>query len=503
MTATLPDTKMSSLPSQRFSTRHIGPQVDDREKMLATLGLTELEQLIEQSLPRSIRSTEPLALPPALSESETLAVLRDLASRNRPLTPMIGLGYHGTVTPSVIRRNVLESPAWYTAYTPYQPEISQGRLEALLNFQTVISDLTALPTAGASLLDEATAAAEAMTLARRSVKGGQAILLDADTLPQTIGVVTTRAAALGIEVVVASKPLAEAIAETDLFAVVVQTPGASGRLASTEELRDIVDRAHARGAMVIAACDLMALTLITPPGEWGADVAVGSSQRFGVPLFYGGPHAGFISVRAGLERTLPGRLVGVSKDRDGTAAFRLALQTREQHIRREKATSNICTAQVLLAVTASMYAVYHGPRGLFEIAKSIHAGAAGLANDLVAGGIRVVHDSFFDTVLAEVPGRAYGVVAAAREAGIHLRLVDEDHVGVSVGEDATADQLNLVRAAFGVTESSMQSFENNLSGLERTSTYLTHPVFNTHHSETAMLRYLRALSDRDLALDRG
>jgi glycine dehydrogenase len=503
MTATLTDTKMSSLPSQRFSTRHIGPQVDDREKMLATLGLTDLEQLVDQSLPRSIRSTEPLALPAALSESETLAVLRDLASRNRPLTPMIGLGYHGTVTPSVIRRNVLESPAWYTAYTPYQPEISQGRLEALLNFQTVIADLTGLPTAGASLLDEATAAAEAMTLARRSAKGGQAILLDADTLPQTIGVVTTRATALGIEVVVASKPLAEAIVETNLFAVVVQTPGASGRLASTEELRDIADRAHARGALVIAACDLMALTVLTPPGEWGADVAVGSSQRFGVPLFYGGPHAGFISVRAGLERTLPGRLVGVSKDRDGTPAFRLALQTREQHIRREKATSNICTAQVLLAVTASMYAVYHGPRGLREIAKSIHAAAVGLANDRAGGGIRVVHDSFFDTVLAEVPGRAYGVVAAARNAGIHLRLVDEDHVGVSVGEDATAGQLDLVRAAFGVTESSMQSFENNLSGLERTSTYLTHPVFNTHHSETAMLRYLRALSDRDLALDRG
>jgi glycine cleavage system P protein (glycine dehydrogenase) len=503
MTATLPDTQMKTLPSQRFSTRHIGPQIDDREKMLARLGLTDLEQLVEQSLPRSIRSTEALALPAALSESETLRVLRDLASRNRPLTPMIGLGYHGTVTPSVIRRNVLESPAWYTAYTPYQPEISQGRLEALLNFQTMISDLTALPTAGASLLDEATAAAEAMTLARRSVKAGQAILLDADTLPQTIAVVTTRAAALGIEVVVASKPLAEAVAETDLFAVVVQTPGASGRLATTEELRDIADQAHARGAMVIAACDLMALTLTTPPGEWGADVAVGSSQRFGVPLFYGGPHAGFISVRAGLERTLPGRLVGVSRDRDGTPAFRLALQTREQHIRREKATSNICTAQVLLAVTASMYAVYHGPHGLREIAKSIHAGAVELANDLVGGGIRVIHDSFFDTVLAEVPGRAYGVVAAARESGVHVRLVDENHVGVSVGEDAGADQLNLVRAAFGVTESHMRSVESKLTRLERTSSYLTHPVFNTHHSETAMLRYLRALSDRDFALDRG
>ena len=503
MTATLPDAKIGSFPSQRFSTRHIGPQADDREKMLAALGLANLEQLVDGSLPHSIRSTEPLALPPALSESETLEVLRDLASRNRPLTSMIGLGYHGTVTPSVIRRNVLESPAWYTAYTPYQPEISQGRLEALLNFQTVVSDLTALPTAGASLLDEATAAAEAMTVARRSTKTGQAILLDGDTLPQSIGVVTTRADALGIEVVVASKPLIEAIEEIDLFAVLVQTPGASGRLASTEELRTLADRAHARGAMVIAACDLMALTLTTPPGEWGADVAVGSSQRFGVPLFYGGPHAGFISVRAGLERTLPGRLVGVSKDRDGTPGFRLALQTREQHIRREKATSNICTAQVLLAVAASMYAVYHGPKGLREIASSIHAGAAALAGDLAEGGIRVVHDSFFDTVLAEVPGRAAEVLAAARSAGIHLRLADDDHVGVSVGEDATAAHLKAVRAAFGVAESDARTFDDNLAGRERTTRYLTHPVFNTHHSETAMLRYLRALSDRDLALDRG
>jgi glycine dehydrogenase len=503
MTATLPDTTIDALPLQRFSSRHIGPQTDDREKMLAVLGLTDLEQLVDQSLPRSIRSTEPLRLPPALSESETLAELRELANRNRPLTAMIGLGYHGTVTPSVIRRNVLESPAWYTAYTPYQPEISQGRLEALLNFQTVISDLTALPIAGASLLDEATAAAEAMTLARRSTKAGQAILLDSDTLPQTVGVITTRAAALGIPVVVADKPLVEVIEDVDVFAVLVQTPGASGRLASTAELQAIADQAHERGAMIIAACDLMALTLTTPPGEWGADIAVGSSQRFGVPLFYGGPHAGFISVRAGLERTLPGRLVGVSKDRDGTPGFRLALQTREQHIRREKATSNICTAQVLLAVTASMYAVYHGPNGLREIAQSISDHAAELAGDLEAGGIRVVHSAFFDTVLAEVPGRASAVVAAARGAGVHLRLVDHDHVGVSVGEDATTAHLTAVRTAFGVTERRDRPVQKTLAGSERSSSYLSHPVFNTHHSETAMLRYLRALSDRDLALDRG
>jgi glycine dehydrogenase len=503
MTATLPDTQQSSLPSQRFSTRHIGPQADDRDTMLAALGLTTLEQLVDQSLPRSIRSTEPLDLPAALSESQTLAKLRELANRNRPLTSMIGLGYHGTVTPSVIRRNVLESPAWYTAYTPYQPEISQGRLEALLNFQTVISDLTALPTAGASLLDEATAAAEAMSLARRSTKVGNAILLDADTLPQTIGVVRTRAAGLGIPVVVAEEALTEAIEDVDPFAVLVQTPGASGRLRSTDELRTIAERAHARGAMVIAACDLMTLILTAAPGEWGADVAVGSSQRFGVPLFYGGPHAGFIAVRAGLERTLPGRLVGVSKDDDGTAGFRLALQTREQHIRREKATSNICTAQVLLAVVASMYAVYHGPGGLREIAQTIHDRATSLAGDLVVGGIPIVHDSFFDTVLANVPGRAAAVVSDARRAGLHLRLVDDDHVGVSVGEDATDADINELRKAFGVSASQDRRFADNLAAEQRATDYLTHPVFNTHHSETAMLRYLRALSDRDLALDRG
>ena len=298
---------------------------------------------------------------------------------------MIGLGYSGTITPSVIRRNVLESPAWYTAYTPYQPEISQGRLEALLNFQTMVSDLTGLPIAGASLLDEATAVAEAMTLARRTTKTGTVLLLDADTLPQTIAVVQTRARALGLDVVVATGPLREAIAETDPFAVVVQTPGASGHVLDTDELRAIADAAHEAGAEVIAACDLLACALLTPPGEWGADIAVGSSQRLGVPLFYGGPHAGFISVRQSLERSLPGRLVGVSKDADGAQAYRLALQTREQHIRREKATSNICTAQVLLAVVAGMYAVYHGPRGVRAIAESIHDTAADLAGDLSAG----------------------------------------------------------------------------------------------------------------------
>jgi len=485
-----------------FVFRHIGPQADERDQMLAALGLDSLADLVDASMPRAIRMTAPLDLPPPASETETCATLRLLAAQNRPLTPMIGLGYHGTITPSVIRRNVLEDPSWYTAYTPYQPEISQGRLEALLNFQTVVADLTGLPTAGASLLDEATAVAEAMTLARRTVKTGSVLLLDADTLPQTVGVVRTRAVALGLEVVLAEGPLTEALADVDPFAIVVQTPGASGRLAGTDELRTIADQAHARGAAVIAACDLMALAVTAPPGEWGADIAVGSSQRFGVPLFYGGPHAGFISVRAGLERHLPGRLVGVSKDADGTQAYRLALQTREQHIRRDKATSNICTAQVLLAVAASMYAVYHGPAGLRRIASDLHATARQLAGALTAADVEVVHASFFDTLLVRVPGRAAEIVAAARDGGVHLRRVDADHVGISVGEDVTSADLTALRGAFGATGDGSASF-GDLAGSERSSDYLTHPVFNTHHSETGLLRYLKALSDRDFALDRG
>ena len=469
--------------------------------MLDYLGFADLDELVDAAMPRSIRTSEPLQLPAPLTEAETARTLAALAARNRPATAMIGLGYHGTITPPVIRRNVLEDPAWYTAYTPYQPEISQGRLEALLNFQTVVADLTGLPIAGASLLDEATAVAEAMTLARRTTKTGEAVLLDADTLPQTVAVVRTRADALGIPVVLATGPLLDALDATDAFAVVVQTPGASGRLAPTAELAGIADRAHARGATVIAACDLLALTLITPPGEWGADIAVGSSQRFGVPLFYGGPHAGFISVRDGLQRGLPGRLVGVSRDADGAQAYRLALQTREQHIRREKATSNICTAQVLLAVTASMYAVYHGPDGLRTVASGIHDRACELAGDLAAAGAQVVHGSFFDTMLVRVPGRAAAAVAAARDGGVQLRLVDENLVGISVGEDTDEAALAAVRAAFGAAAGS--SPLGDLAGSERTSAYLTHPVFGTHHSETAMLRYLRALSDRDFALDRG
>ena len=492
--------------TETFSARHIGASAADRDQMLRTLGLESLAELADAAMPTKIRMTTDRAgvgvlnLPSALTETQALDRLRSLAAKNNAHTAMIGLGYFGTVTPAVIRRNVLESPAWYTAYTPYQPEISQGRLEALLNFQTMVADLTALPTAGASLLDEGTAVAEAVALARHSSRKGEVVVVDPDLFPQSLAVLQTRAEALGISVVVAEGPLTTALQTYDAFAVVVQTPGSSGRLVPTEELRQIAELAHANDALVIAACDLLALARSTPPGEWGADVAIGSSQRFGVPLFYGGPHAGFISVRAGLERILPGRLVGVSIDADGTPAYRLALQTREQHIRREKATSNICTAQVLLAVAASMYAVYHGPDGLRRIAGQVHGGAVRVAGSLTAAGVQVVHEHFFDTVLARVPGLAEQVVAAAREAGVHLRQVDDDQVAIAVGEDAGEADLVAVADAFGARLSTPNTQD---SPGERTSDFCTHPVFNSHHSETAMLRYLRALSDRDFALDRG
>jgi glycine dehydrogenase len=419
---------------------------------------------------------------------------------------MIGLGYYGTVTPPVIRRNVLESPAWYTAYTPYQPEISQGRLEALLNFQTMVADLTGLPLANASLLDEATAAAEGMTLVRRAGKSrSPRFVVDADTLPQTVAVIETRAEPLGIEVVVAD--LAGGLPDGDLFGLLLSYPAASGAVRDHEAL---VAQAHGRGAMVVAAADPLALAVLRPPGEVGVDVAVGSTQRFGVPMGFGGPHAGYMAVRDGLERQLPGRLVGVSVDADGNRAYRLALQTREQHIRREKATSNICTAQVLLAVIASMYAVYHGPAGLRSIAMRAHRMAAVLAAGLRAGGVAVVHDAFFDTVLVRVQEEAGLVVARARELGVNLRLADADHVGIACDETTTREHLALVWQAFRIDPGSTDVDGLDAAtpdalpeALRRTSEYLTHPVFHEHRSETAMLRYLRALSDKDVALDRS
>ncbi|MFJ7275363.1 aminomethyl-transferring glycine dehydrogenase [Kitasatospora sp. NPDC098663] len=487
-----------------FENRHIGPDDAAQQKMLASIGYGSLDELAATAVPEAIRSITGLDLPGGRSEAQVLAELRELASRNQVLQPMIGLGYYGTFTPPVILRNVMENPAWYTAYTPYQPEISQGRLEALLNFQTLVSDLTGLPTSGSSLLDEGTAAAEAMALARRvtKVKGG-VFLVDAETLPQTTAVINTRAVPTGVEVVVAdlSEGIPAEIAERGVFGVLLQYPGATGVV---RDLTPVIEQAHGLGAIVAVAADLLALTLLASPGSLGADIACGTSQRFGVPMGFGGPHAGYLSVRAEYARSLPGRLVGVSVDADGNRAYRLALQTREQHIRREKATSNICTAQVLLAVMASMYAVYHGPDGLADIARRTHRYAAALAEGLRAGGVELLHGEFFDTVTAVVPGRATEIAAAARANGVNVHQDGADRISVSTDETTTREHLAAVWAAFGVPAVEVAEGADALpAALLRQDEYLTHPVFHSHRSETAMLRYLRRLSDRDYALDRG
>ncbi|MDG4810145.1 aminomethyl-transferring glycine dehydrogenase [Micromonospora sp. WMMD1120] len=487
------------MTAEQFATRHIGPGPDDERRMLQVVGHDSIDELMDAAIPEVIRWHGTLDLPDPATEAQAIAELRSLAARNTVAVSMIGLGYHGTHTPAVIRRNVLEDPAWYTAYTPYQPEISQGRLEALLNFQTMVTDLTGLATANASMLDEGTAAAEAMTLARRASRSKSPVyVVDADALPQTIAVITSRAVPLGIDVRVVDVRRDELPAE--FFGLHLQYPGASG---AVRDDAGLVEAAHAVGALVTVAADLLALTVLRAPGQIGADIAAGTTQRFGVPMGFGGPHAGYLAVRSGLERMLPGRLVGVSRDADGNPAYRLALQTREQHIRREKATSNICTAQVLLAVMAGMYAVYHGPDGLRDIATRTHAMAARLAAGLRAGGVDVADVAFFDTVSASVPGRAAAVVAAAAGRGVNLRLVDADRVGISCDETTTEEHLRLVWEAFGVP-----AFDGDVdvalpAGLRRTTDFLTHPVFRGHHSETAMLRYLRRLSDFDYALDRG
>ncbi len=492
----IPTEQHGALP---FVERHIGLRETDIATMLDRLGFDSLEALMDAAVPGAIRVTESLDLPPALSEEEAARELRAIAGANRPGESMIGLGYHATLTPPVIRRNVLEDPSWYTAYTPYQPEISQGRLEALLNFQTMVGDLTGLPTANSSLLDEGTAAAEAMTLVRRANKSAQGpFVVDADALPQTIEVIRTRARAMGIEVVVAD--LTAGLPDGELCGLLVQYPGASGQI---RDPRPLIEETHARGALAVVAADLLALTLLEAPGALGADVVVGSSQRFGVPLFYGGPHAGFMAVGAGLERHLPGRLVGVSVDAEGRPAYRLALQTREQHIRRDKATSNICTAQVLLAVVASMYAVYHGPEGLRGIARRTHTLAARAAASLTAAGHTVPTTAFFDTFTVVAPGRAEKIVAAARAEGLHLLLVDDDTVGLSFSEVSGPGTLRAIHAAFEVSPAATEPLAALPAALARTTPYLTHEVFGAHRSETQMLRYLRRLSARDYALDRG
>ena len=484
-----------------FVRRHVGQSPDEQRRMLEAVGYSSVEELMDAAIPEVIRWHGTLNLPPAASEAEVLAELRALADRNTEAVSMIGLGYYGTHTPAVIRRNVLENPGWYTAYTPYQPEISQGRLEALLNFQTMVSDLTGLPIANASLLDEATAAAEAMALARRvSTSSSRVYVVDADTLPQTIAVLATRAEPLGIDIHVLAP---DEELPSEFFGLHLQYPGASG---AVRDHAPLVATAHERGAVVTVAADLLALCLLRPPGEIGADVAVGTTQRFGVPMGFGGPHAAYMAVRAGLERSLPGRLVGVSRDAQGRPAYRLALQTREQHIRREKATSNICTAQVLLAVVASMYAVYHGQDGLREIASRTHRMAATLAAGLRSGGVTVQTPAFFDTLTVAVPGRAAEVVAAAAAKGINLRLIDADRVGVACDETTTLEHIRAVWEAFGLSNvdaSRVAARDEIPEGLRRTSAYLTHPVFHQYRSETAMMRYLRRLADKDYALDRG
>jgi glycine dehydrogenase len=487
-----------------FARRHIGPAAADQDRMLAAVGYASLEELTSAALPAGLRADAELGLPEPLAEDAAVAELRRLAAENTLVTSMIGLGYYGTHTPAVIRRNVLENPAWYTAYTPYQPEISQGRLEALLAFQTMVEDLTALPVAGASMLDEATAAAEAMTLARRARGRGSVFLADADCLPQTLAVLATRAEPLGIELVTGqlTAELIRAQPAEELFGVLLQYPAAGG---AVRDPAPVIAAAHEAGALAVVAADLLAMTLLTPPGELGADIAVGSTQRFGVPMGYGGPHAGYICVTDPLKRQLPGRLVGVSVDADGHPAYRLALQAREQHIRREKATSNICTAQVLLAVIAAMYAAYHGPEGLTEIARRVHMRAATLAALVNDSGYGTGPEDFFDTVAVSLPGQAAVAAARAAAAGFNVYVASPDVVQVACDETTTAAQVAAVASALtGRPVTDLPAAAESLpAGLIRTSPFLVHEVFHSYRSETAMLRYLRRLADRDIALDRS
>ncbi|OBI19726.1 glycine dehydrogenase (aminomethyl-transferring) [Mycobacterium sp. E2462] len=489
------------MPDQAtFAARHIGPDAQAVAAMLGVIGVDSLDALAAKAVPAGIldRLTESGAapgldaLPAPVSEAEALAELRGLADANTVAVSMIGQGYYDTLTPPVLLRNVLENPAWYTAYTPYQPEISQGRLEALLNFQTMVADLTGLEVANSSMLDEGTAAAEAMTLMHRAARGkANRLAVDSDVFPQTAAILATRAEPLGIEIVTAD--LRDGLPDGDFFGVVAQLPGASGRVT---DWADLVAQAHDRGALVALGADLLSLTLLTPPGEIGADAAFGTTQRFGVPMGFGGPHAGYLAVHANHARQLPGRLVGVSLDADGSPAYRLALQTREQHIRRDKATSNICTAQVLLAVMAAMYASYHGAEGLTAIARRVHGHAAAIAAAL---GEAVVHDRFFDTVLARVPGRADEIVAAAKSHGINLWRVDGDHVSVACDEVTTDAHVAAVLEAFGAQPAEAAGADI----ATRSSEFLTHPAFTQYRTETAMMRYLRTLADRDIALDRS
>ena len=486
---------------ESFQRRHIGPTSSQENEMLQALGYKDMNTFISDVVPSNIAMSKKLseALPEPLTEVEAIDALRAMADKNELFTSYIGCGYYGTITPPVVLRNVLENPAWYTAYTPYQPEISQGRLEALFAFQTAVCDLTALPIANASMLDEGTAAAEAMTLTRRSYKGSDdaVFLIDKNVHPQTKAVIVTRAKPLNItiEEFDASQGIQT---NSEYFAALVQYPDTRG---SVNDFSSIADQLHSKDAYLIAATDLLALTLLKAPGEWGADVAVGSAQRFGVPMGFGGPHAGFMAVRNGLERSMPGRLIGQSVDVHGNPAFRLALQTREQHIRRDKATSNICTAQVLLAVMSAFYAMWHGPAGLKLISKRIHNQTNALALALKNAGYEITNTTYFDTLTIKVKS-ASELHIKAQASKINLRIVDDSHVGVSLDETTTEESLQSLALVFGVKTIDIRDSDDFESVMKRTSKFLQHPVFNTNHSETGMLRYIRTLSDRDLALDR-
>ncbi|MDH2325837.1 aminomethyl-transferring glycine dehydrogenase [Cereibacter sp. SYSU M97828] len=477
--------------------RHIGPSPAEMAEMLAACGVETLDQLIDETIPDSIRQVDPLDWAP-LAEHELLAKMRKVGERNRVMTSLIGQGYHGTVTPPAIQRNILENPAWYTAYTPYQPEIAQGRLEALLNYQTMVADLTGLPVANASLLDEATAAAEAMAMAERASKSkSRVFFVDRGCHPQTIAVIETRARPLGIEVVVGDP----AEMSFDVFGAIFQYPGTYGHVA---DFTDIIARLHEAKALAVVATDLLALCLLKSPGAMGADIAVGSSQRFGVPMGFGGPHAAFMSCRDELKRTMPGRIVGVSVDARGNKAYRLALQTREQHIRREKATSNVCTAQALLAVMAGFYAVFHGPKGLRAIAERVHFHTVRLADALRAAGAEVAPEAFFDTITVRVGVGQAGILAAARHRGINLRKVGRDRVGISLDETTNDDVIVRVLDAFGIHDASSHAEALGFpDAMLRGDDYLTHPIFQMNRAESEMMRYMRRLADRDLALDRA
>ncbi len=490
-------------PATDFKRRHIGPSPSDIETMLQTVGADSLDTLLNETVPATIRQLAPLDIGPGLAEAEALAQLRRIAAKNRVFTSLIGQGYYGTILPAVILRNILENPAWYTAYTPYQPEISQGRLEAMLNFQTMVADLTGLDVANASLLDEATAAAEAMAVAHRvSKSGATAFFVESNVHPQTLAVMKTRAESSGWRLIVGD-------AEIDLqrhqvFGALFQYPDTTGRV---RDIRAAVSAVESTGGTTVVAADLLALTLLASPGELGADIAVGSAQRFGVPMGYGGPHAGYMACRDALKRALPGRLVGVSIDSRGNQAYRLALQTREQHIRREKATSNICTAEVLLAVIASMYAVYHGPEGLRHIAGEIHEKTAVLAAGLARLGYRPVNDTFFDTLTIAVGTKQRRLIELAAARRLNFRIVDDDHLGISIDETTTTETVETVWAIFGgelrFADMAPARADGLPPDLRRTTAFLRHPVFHRYRSETELLRYMRKLADRDLALDRA